>query len=150
MPSGAVRCCDGVNTLDTCTGRELCDNLFFHCLKKVAQNTDCIQDGVLRSDAPSDADNISRPGETFTVPGAWEVSAQVHSLSVVKICVCFQGIQFFTEVRDDDNPPGPGSMDELVDSFSIDLTTSFLIPGANLPDTGPRRSTCGHVQFASL
>ena len=42
----------------------------------------------------------------------------------------FQGIQFFTRVWDDDGAPGRGASDELVDNFSIVLTTSFLIPGA--------------------
>ena len=43
----------------------------------------------------------------------------------------FQGIQFFTSVRDDDGQTGPGGLDQVVDEFSINLTTSFLIPGAN-------------------
>ena len=90
MPSGAVTCCDG-NNVGTCTGQELCDNLFLHCLRE-AQNTDCIQGTTVeRYDALFDADNISLPTITFSVPGAWEVSAQVHSLAVVKIYVCFRG-----------------------------------------------------------
>ena len=113
-----------------------------------AQNTGCIQGTTVeRSDAPSDADNISRPGETFTVPGAWEVSAQVHSLAVVKICVCFQGIQFFTDVSDDDDPPGSSVSDQLVDNFSIDLNTTFLIPGAIFTERTVHNGSFGFGQF---
>ena len=77
--------------MGTCTGEERCDNLFIHCLR-VAQNAGCIEGtSVVRNDALFDADNISLPRITFSVPGAWEVSAQVHSLAVVKIYVCFRG-----------------------------------------------------------
>ena len=47
----------------------------------------------------------------------------------IKICL-FQGIQLFTVVRDVDDQPGSSGSVQLVDQFSIDLTTSFLIPGA--------------------
>ena len=86
---GAVTCCDG-NNLGTCTGHELCDNIFLHCLR-MAPNTECLQE-FSRNATFVDADDIiSLVPLRFTVPGAWEVSAQVHSLAVVKIYVCFRG-----------------------------------------------------------
>ena len=92
MLSGAVTCCDGDNMSNNCTGQELCDNIFFHCLRE-APNTTCLPgSSVLRNATSVDADDsISLCPLRFTVPGAWEVSAQVHSLAVVKIYVCFRG-----------------------------------------------------------
>ena len=81
---GAVTCCDG-NNLGNCTGPELCDNIFFHCLK-LAPNTTCLHgSSVFRNATFVDADDIiSLVPLLFTVPGAWEVSAQVRSLTAVK------------------------------------------------------------------
>ena len=80
-PSG-VTCCDG-DKVGNCTGEELCDNLFFHCLRE-AQNTTCLQAFSKNATFVNADDIISLVPLLFTVPGAWEVSAQVHSLAVVK------------------------------------------------------------------
>ena len=78
--------------MSNCTGQELCDNIFFHCLKE-AQNTTCLLGtSAFRNATFEDVDDITSLVQLlFTVPGAWEVSAQVHSLAVVKIYVCFRG-----------------------------------------------------------
>ena len=59
----------------------------------------------------------------------------------------FQGIQFFTIVRDDDGDPGPGVSDQLVDNFTIDLNTTFLIPGAVFTERTVHNGSFGFGQF---
>ena len=131
--------------MGTCTGHELCDNLFFHCLR-MAQNTTCLPgSSVLRNDPFVDTDDIiSLLPLLYTVPGAWEVSA--FSSSCKDLCL-FQGIQLFTVVRDDDGPFGRSVSDQLVDNFSIDLNTSFLIPGAVFTERTVHNGSFGFGQI---
>ena len=140
--SSGVTCCDGVN-LGNCTDHELCDNIFFHCLRE-APSTECLQ-GFSKNVAFVDADDItSLVPLCFTVPGAWEVSA--FSASCKDLCL-LQGIQFFTRVWDDDGNPGLGDSDDVVDEFPINLTTSFLIPGAVFTERTVHNGSFGFGQF---
>ena len=59
----------------------------------------------------------------------------------------FQGIQFFTDVTDDDGPPGFSGLDQLVDNFSIVLNTTFLIPGAVFTERTVHNGNFGFGQF---